>query len=519
MAEFSLGASIGATGKAPRLKVPSGDTDQQIDKNLDRIRQRLALNNKVYHNAYLNDAKDITANYISSLAQMERSKAPDVVEKADLGLNNWDAETDRMVLKSKVLFDIENFVKAPGRNYVSPSIEKAYGIIRNSSSESDLLKKLQENPDVFIDKYIGVSSETGFVEFTPQPYIDVVDYLNKTLFNLNEKGVEINETIEKVKGTGGKTLSQEKVFSIPFNAEEARALKKANPSLRLDETQNAYDLGKQWFMSSPNLRNQYLSEKYWSSTDSSDRQELMTQSPDALYEYFYNDRIKPNIPKKSVDKNIYLGTRTNITVNNNSANVAPTTFQVASMILNYKNKPNALRTEQMVSVASANGGTQIRIPKNRSILSMKTGLPAFAGSDTAETNFYASHIGTFPTKKSKDAKTGEIFLRVMDSEEVNAAAAAGEKIMYLPWALASQNQFVVSAAPQVGVESYLVPIYYPEANGDVIIGADKQSVVLDDLTRRAKWNEADLKNWTKAFKVIKSAIRDQNNAIVPTAIK
>ena len=60
---------------------------------------------------------------------------------------------------------------------------------------------------------------------------------------------------------------------------------------------------------------------------------------------------------------------------------------------------------------------------------------------------------------------------------------------------------------------------YPEENGDVIIGADKQSVVVDDLTRRAKWNEADLKNWNKAYSNIRGSIRDQNNPVVPNPIK
>ena len=517
MAEFSLGAAIGATGKAPRLKVPSGDTDQRIDKNLDRIRQQIALNKKIYHNAYLNDAKDLTTNYISKLASLEKSKDPNIVEQADYGLINWDTETDRMVLKSKVLFDIENFVKQPGKNYLSPSIDKAYSIIKGAKNESEMLKKFQENPDVFADGYINVSPETGFLEFSPKPFIDISDYIQNKLFDINTQGVEISEVVEQVAGTKGKTLSQEKVFSIPFNAEEARLLKKNNPSLRLTEKDNAYEIGKQWFLSSPDVRAQYFSEKYWSSADAATRNELLAQGTEGLYEYFYNEKIKPNVPKKSIDKNLFLGTRTNITVNNTGQNAAPTTFQVASMVLNFKNKPNALRTEKMVSVASASGGTQIRIPKNRSILSMKTGYPAF--DDVAETNFYASHIGVFPTKKTKDPKTGQIFLRVIETDEVNQAAAAGEPIMYLPWALASQNQFAVAAAPQVGVESYLVPLYYPEENGDVIIGADKQSVVLDDLTRRAKWNEADLKNWNKAYSNIRGSIRDQNNPVVPNPIK
>lgn len=516
MAEFSLGAAIGATGKAPRLKVPSGDTDQRIEKNLDRIRQQIALNKKVYHNAYLDDAKDLTTNYIGTLARLEKSKDPNIVERADVGLINWDTETDRMVLKSKVLFDIENFVQQPGKNYVSPGVEKAYSLIKDANSEVSMLKKFQENPDIFADGYIRVSPETGFLEFEKQPYIDLTDYIRNKLFDINVDGVEISENVSKIAGTGGKALTQEKVISIPFNAEEARLLKKNNPSLRVSEKSNAYDLGKAWFMGSDVVQEQYKSEKYWGTADEATRAEILVQGSEGLYEYFYNEKIKPNVPKKSIDKNIFLGTRTNITVNNSNNDAAPTTFQVASMILNFKNKPNALRTEKMVSVASANGGTMIRIPKNRNILSMKTGLPAF--NDVAETNFYASHIGVFPTKKSQD-KNGQIFLRVLEAEEVNAAAANGEKIMYLPWALASQNQFAVAAAPQVGVESYLVPLYYPEENGDVIIGPDKQSVVLDDLTRRAKWNEADLKNWNKAYSNIKGGIKDQKNAVVPTAIK
>jgi len=517
MAEFSLGAAIGATGKAPRLKVPSGDTDQRIDKNLDRIRQQIAGDRNTYHNVYLNDVKNVSTNFIKNLYSLEKSKNPNVVEQADLQLLDWGTEADRMALKSKVLFNLEDFVKQPGKNYVSPSIEKAYSIIKDSSTEAEMLKKFQENPDVFIDGYVGVSPTTGFLKFSPKPFIDINDYIQNKLFDINTQGVEISETVEKVAGTKGKTLSQEKVISIPFNAEEARLLKKNNPSLRVSEKDNAYELGKQWFLSSPDVRAQYFSEKYWSTADAATRDELLAQGTEGLYEYFYNEKIKPNVPKKSIDKNLFLGTRTNITVNNTGQNAAPTTFQVASMVLNFKNKPNALRTEKMVSVASASGGTQIRIPKNRSILSMKTGLPAF--NDVAETNFYASHIGVFPTKKSKDAKTGQIFLRVLETDEVNQAAAAGEKIMYLPWALASQNQFAVAAAPQVGVESYLVPLYYPEENGDVIIGADKQSVVLDDLTRRAKWNEADLKNWNKAYASIKGGVKDQNNAIVPNPIK
>lgn len=517
MAEFSLGAAIGATGKAPRLKVPSGDTDQRIDKNLDRIRQQIAGDRNTYHNVYLNDVKNVSTNFIKNLYSLEKSKNPNVVEQADLQLLDWGTETDRMALKSKVLFNLEDFVKQPGKNYVSPSIEKAYSIIKDSSTEAEMLKKFQENPDVFIDGYVGVSPTTGFLKFEPKPFIDINDYIQNKLFDINTQGVEISETVEKVAGTKGKTLSQEKIFSIPFNVEEARALKAKNPSLRLSEKDNAYELGKQWFLGSKDVRDQYFSEKYWSTADAATRDELLAQGTEGLYEYFYNEKIKPNVPKKSIDKTLFLGTRTNITVNNTGQNAAPTTFQVASMVLNFKNKPNALRTEKMVSVASASGGTQIRIPKNRSILSMKTGLPAF--NDVAETNFYASHIGVFPTKKSKDAKTGQIFLRVLETDEVNQAAAAGEKIMYLPWALASQNQFAVAAAPQVGVESYLVPLYYPEENGDVIIGADKQSVVLDDLTRRAKWNEADLKNWNKAYASIKGGVKDQNNAIVPNPIK
>ncbi len=81
---FSLGAAIGATGKFPKLKAPEVDTsvsDRQA-RELQAIRDSLVSDKSKFHNVYIGKNEENLKKNISELLQAEKTKDPNVIEKA-----------------------------------------------------------------------------------------------------------------------------------------------------------------------------------------------------------------------------------------------------------------------------------------------------------------------------------------------------------------------------------------------------------------------------------------------------
>jgi len=216
MAEFSLGAAVGATGKFPRYKAPDKTEEFLDDKakdELSRLRQMVSMDKKVYHEIYQEDIKNLTANFIKQQAELFRQRDPNIVEKSYLEKNNWDVETDKYVNKSAYLKKLEDLAEqgdAKGR-FVPNSVIRARDLLRGSKTEQEYLNKLKENPDIFADGYVAFDPTTGVINIKANEKIDFPEYIRKEL--LRRELAKAESEIATTDKTG-KILTRTTVFTI-----------------------------------------------------------------------------------------------------------------------------------------------------------------------------------------------------------------------------------------------------------------------------------------------------------------
>jgi len=519
MADFSLGAAIGATGKFPRLKInkTEDETGAQSDKELAAIRSGISSDRNKYHNAYIEENKNAAVNLIQTIFKGEKAKDPNRVENAYVGEQELAATRGNLALLSKDLFDIEDKVMegdmGAAREYIPESLKIFSKISRSAKSQEDLFSRIQENPEVFVDGYLNVTTDPNGLKRIQPIFHNNYDFEkilgSNDIFNLSKDGQIIKENINK----NDKEKTIERIFSLPANREEAQELQKLFPEIKLDK--NAFDIGKNWFNSNPLAQKQFRSQLYWDGIP--DAQDPMKMNNDQLYSEFYNKFVVTNIPAKFENKDQTFR-RTNINVNvSTGQKVAPTSFQVGSMTMNYKGKPNGLSTEFSSSVSSDPAGTQVQLPTNRYMINMDTGAPEF--TTTAMKDFYINRVAVLPAQKMMDASTGKTVLVPVDGEEKKVLQASGD-LIYFPFAVGNTQPLKIGTAPEIGKFSYAIPLYEPNANGQWVIPKEYRKIkttggspTLSQITSRNKWDEATQVNWDNAYFDLMSKVVDEVDAI------
>ena len=200
---FSLGAAIGATGKFPKLKPPTIDTDaaDKEARELQAVRNRVTVDNSKYHKVFIDENKNDTANFVQSLLQSERTKDPSVIDKTYNGEIELNARRNNYQNYSKQFFEIEERVenaqsKRTGE-YISPGIKALYDALKTSNNKEELFDRFQKNPQMFADGYVEVErTADGFV--VPKVLFHEQFDFTKTfhkgdVFDLRNNGVIIEE--------------------------------------------------------------------------------------------------------------------------------------------------------------------------------------------------------------------------------------------------------------------------------------------------------------------------------------
>lgn len=515
---FSLGAAIGATGKFPKLKAPeidSASSDRQA-RELSAVRNRVTVDNTRYHKIFIDENKEATAKFVQAILNAEKTKDPAVIDLTYSGELDLAAKRNNYQNYSMQFFEIENKVEnaqnKKSNDYVSPGMEALYEALRTSTNKEQLLEKYQKNPQMFADGYVSLEkTDDGFVvpKVLFHEKYDFTKVFHKgDVFDLKNNGVVISETKKTTKE--GREI--DRYISIPANRAEALELKKTNPNI--NENANAFDLGKDWFSKNPNAQMQYRAQL--ASDGKPDALDPYKMNFDDLYNQLYAETILPNIPAKYENKDS-LFTRNSfaITVNTNQK-VAPTDFTVGTMTANYNGKVNGLKTDLSASVSSEPDGTLAQIPTNAYIVSLDNAKPAFTG--TAQKDFKINRIAILPAIKAKDVTTGVVYLRPITADEKAALDKAGTKYLMYPFAIGNQRQLSVSKAPDVGVSSYAIPLYEPDANGKWIVPKESRKVkttggspLLSQIVARNKWDEASQQNWDEAFYRLMEGVRDEDD--------
>jgi hypothetical protein len=346
---FSLGAAVGATGKFPKLRINKveDETGKKTEAELERIRNSFTLDNNKYHNVYVDQNKGILDQSVRTLLDAEKSRDPNVVEKAYQLRNNINASQNKFLNLSKTLFDFESTVEnIKGKKsdlFFSPSLEKAYEIIKSSANEQDMFQKFSKDPTLFADGYFGFEQTPNGVTIKPR-FAERIDFekvfSGGTVYKLNENGVLMSEKTDP--NAKGQTIRR--FYSIPANRQEALELKKTDPNVK--EDRNAYDMGKAWFQTTPEAQSQYRSYLYHQRGEKTalDPTKMTT---DQLYENLYNEIVSKNIPVKYENRD-QMERRTVINISNQMGQqVAPTDFTVGPMTSNYKGETNSLYTESL----------------------------------------------------------------------------------------------------------------------------------------------------------------------------
>ena len=512
---FSLGAAIGATGKFPKIKQPEQDTsaNDRVARELQNIRQGLTVDKNKYHNVYINQAADDQQKAIFELMNAERNKDPERVSIA----YNIDGELQRkrnfLQVLSKDLFDIEEESETAAQRgkYVPKYFQDLRAITKSAKSEDDLFKRLQENPEFFKDGYLQLEvGADGLRRIIPslRPKVDFEKILSSNLvFDLEDHGVIIKEE----RNITDKERRIERYKSIPMNKEEAMELQKTEPTIKPEN--NAYDLGKKWFLSNADAQQQYKSMLY--ETDRLPDGDPAETNPEELYKYFYKDYVVTNIPAKYENKDTpvprYI---TNINVDTNQK-VAPTTFSMGTFSTNYLGN-DELFTEYGISASKEADGVQVELPQTPFIISLDTGKPEFRG--TATKNMTIARIGVFPATRGKDPATGKIILVPLTKKQKSEYEAQGKKYLMYPFALAVDKPLEIGVMPDLSKAAYAIPLYEPDANGNFIIPQDirqakngKGSPLLSQIITRGKWDEESQSNWNKSFFSMMGGVKDQND--------
>lgn len=512
---FSLGAAIGATGKFPKLKQPEQDTSAQdrVARELTAIRQGITVDKNKYHNAYINQAANDQQEAIFQLMNAERNKDPERVSIA----YNVDGELQRkrnfLQVLSQDLFSIEEDAEIGDQKglYVPKYFQDLRAITKSAKSEDDLFKRLQENPEFFKDGYLKITvDENGLKRIIPtlNKKYDFEKILSgKDVFNLSQHGVLIKEE----KNLTDKERTIERYTSIPMNKQEAIELQKTDPTVKPEN--NAYDLGKNWFLSNPKAQQQYKSMLY--ETGRLVDGDPAETNPEELYKNFYKDYVVNNIPAKYENKDALVPRYiTNINVDT-SQKVAPTTFSIGTFSTNYLGN-DELFTEYGIAASKEAEGVQVEIPQTSYIISLDTGKPEFRG--TATKKMTIARIGVFPATRAKDPATGKIILIPLTKKQKKEYDEKGKKYLMYPFALAVDKPLEIGVMPDLSKAAYAIPLYEPDANGNFIISSDvrqakngKGSPLLSQIITRGKWDEESQTNWNKSFFTMMGGVKDQND--------
>ena len=515
MAEFSLGAAVGATGKFPRYKAPERQelVDDRTRDELSRLRQMVSVDDKKYHLLYQDDVKNLTTNFVKQQAELFRQRDPNIVEKSYLDKNNWNTETNKYINKSAYLEKLENLAEqgdAKGR-FVPNSVLKARDLLRTSKTEQEYLAKLKENPDIFADGYVSFDGTTGVINVKADQKVDFPEYIRKELLRRDLANAESEiATTDKT----GKILTRTTVFTIPANEAEARAMRdlaiKRTGNANATLEPNAYDIGYNWFANSPTAVSQYKAIKY-------DRGEkdAVDKSTDELYKDFYKEYIVTAIPSYEKQSNMFVGNRS-INIYNTPAVTTPAGFQRAPQYtVNYGLGNIKAKSTSFLSKTGA--GTKLLLPRNKYIVNMETGKSAFGETDVSQGTFYVSTVSVMPSVKLKDGT-----YRPLAEKEVTDISSAGNagKIMYLPWALADEKELNISTLPAVGKSTYAIPLFEPtvkDGKSMMVIPKtarsgdrpDALSYVLGAIFREQKLNKEEAADWKKVYREIMGDVVDE----------
>lgn len=509
MAEFSLGAAIGATGKFPRYKAPETQ-DFISDKTKDELanlRKMVSTDDKVYHSIYVPSVKDATVKFIDEQANLQKQRDPEIVAKTQKALADWRESSNLYLNKSANLKNLETFAEKGGSigQYVPESVKKARDLIVTSKTESEMLEKFKQNPDIFADGYIAFDPETGTVKYTADDIFDFKGYVNKELLKKQFARVEF-EKIETKNNVRSKTT----VLTIPADEAEAKAMREA--AIKRDgrdpgEYSNAYDMGYNWFVNNPMAQRQYKSIKYWQG-----QKDVLDKSIDEVYKDFYNEYILTSIPEYQKGTDMYVGSR-NINVYNPGGVTTPTGYaRQPQLTINYGLGDIVAKSTSNLSKTA--GGTEVRMPKNKYIINMKTGTSAFKSDDVTQGVFYISTISVMPTVKLKDGT-----YRPLADKEAVELTKQGRKLMYIPWALADEQRLVVGSLPTIGKATYAVPLFEP-TNGKLVIpktartgdNPDAISYVLGSIFRDQKLSREQQVEWKKVYREMMADVVDETES-------
>lgn len=511
MAEFSLGAAIGATGKFPRYTAPDKTQEFLSDKSRDelaRLRAMVSADDKVYHNVYVPAVQEETVKFIDEQLNLEKQRDPEIVSKTHKAWANWKKQSNLYLNKSASLKNLETFAEKGGGigQYVPESVKKARDIVISSKTEPEMLEKLKQNPDIFADGYVSFDPETGTVKFTADDVVDFSAYIRKNLLTKEKANVE-SEVVDTKNGIRRRTT----VFTIPANAVQADQFKKvaAKRGTAKEDIPNAYDIGYNWFANSPTAQRQYKSIKYWQG-----EKDVLDKSTDEIYKDFYKEYILPAIPQYEKGSEINIAGRTiNI---NNAAVTTPAGFQVAQQYtVNYG--LGNIKAKSTALLSKTGAGTKLLLPRNKYIINMETGKSAFGETDVTQGTFYVSTVSVMPSVKLKDGT-----YRPLAEKEVTDISNAGNggKIMYLPWALADEKDFYMSTLPNVGKNTYAIPLFEPtvkDGKSMMVIPKtarsgdrpDALSYVLGAIFREQKLSNIEAAEWKTSYRKIMGDVIDE----------
>lgn len=514
MAEFSLGAAIGATGRFPRYTAPTPQKDEyakEAQEELRNLRNRVSIDKKKYHRIYEDPVKDMTIDFYNNASRDILSRDPGAMNSAFERYANWDAETNKYVARSESLKALENYADL-GRTvgkFVPNSVIKARNLINQAKNEEDLLNKIQENKDIFLTGYVTADPTTGMITAFQEDAIPFDQVMQKTILTKDKANV-----LNLEKTTEGNIAREYKRYTIPADKAELAKMKGTMRQLvgsDPGEIETAYDLGWKYFSNNPTAQKQYRALKFDQGDDT-----VMNQSPQQLYDGFYKDYVVPNIPNYDESKQTYVGLRTSVYVGG-GAQVAPTKFQIAqNEPINYGGTSNVAKVSAVLSKDP--DGTDIDYSKNIGVIRQNNLKGAFGPTQSGALKLKVSRLYVLPSGYDTDIGA----YRPLNKTQLDNAIASGNKPLYLPWASASAYPDVAMAGyASVGQESYWIPVFNPtvvDGKTRMIITPQQRqgnnlegSNILNALFLNQKLDPTEKASWTQTYQNLMKQVVDSND--------
>lgn len=522
MSAFSLGAAVGATGKFPKLKTAEVD-DKAADRQareLAQIRGSISLKNDQYHNVYVKKMGDMSKNVVTQILDFERTRDPEVVKKSYDLLNTFNSESNYALNQSAYLKNLEAQIrKADVSNEFLPKAvkEKLLYIIETSASEDDLFGKIKENPDIFREGYVIFDpKQEGLKALTITPH-NKYDFsklmYNDKLFDRKSHMVLISETIEK----NDKERSIDRYFTVPKDRIEAMQLYKTDKTVTIEN--NAFDLGKKWFLANPNAQKQYKATLY--ETGELQDGDAAETDVNELYRMFFKQHIIPAIPKQYENKDQFVPRYQTTIINNMGERKANVSFSQGPTRLNYL-QGKELFSPNTVFAATDPDGVDVQVAQNRFVLSLDTGKAELVGTSTRSMKI--ANIGLYPTiivedSTRKDAEGKPMkSIYLLSEDQQQTYDKAGKKYMMLPFAIGTGKSLEIGQLPDVSKRTYALPLFEPGADNRFVVDQSirnaktvKGSPLLDQIIQRNKWDDMTLANWTISYLNMMKEIRDEND--------